>query len=422
MAAKLGLEARMAIKELARRQVSNSEIARKLGVMEGAVRYHLRRMAEGALDGRSHQAHLATGWKGAIEEWLKSEVSEAAQLNLAALHEYLTSERGYPGSLRSLQRYFRAHLPPPKRRARRRVETPPGAQGQADWAEFPGVRVRGEVRDLHAFHLGLSHSRYGAVVWAEREDELSWLTVHNGALRRLQGVPAVIRVDNLKTAVVRGAGAWGEIHPAYQRYAEAVRFHIEACPPRSPEYKGKIERRIRDHRFVADPRGRDWNSVGELQEWTDERMYQSARRRMCPATGTSVIAAWEAEKHQLASVPILPEPFDIAVTRPVSDDCLVSFEGRQYSVPFRYAGRRVEIRGCAGRVQVLADGVIVAEHARGTASRLVIEQVHYDGESTATVLAPPPLGRMGSRLAEIAAMVPERRPVDLYAALAEVAR
>jgi hypothetical protein len=48
--------------------------------------------------------------------------------------------------------------------------------------------------------------------------------------------------------------------------------------------------------------------------------------------------------------------------------------------------------------------------------------VHYDGESTDAVLAPPPLGRMGSRLAEIAAMVPERRPVDLYAALVEVAR
>ena len=45
------------------------------------------------------------------------------------------------------------------------------------------------------------------------------------------------------------------------------------------------------------------------------------------------------------------------MTRPVSDDCLVSFEGRQYSVPFRHAGRRVEIRGCAGRVQALPDGV-----------------------------------------------------------------
>ena len=38
------------------------------------------------------------------------------------------------------------------------------------------------------------------------------------------------------------------------------------------------------------------------------------------------------------------------------------------------------------------------------------------------VLAPIPLGRMGRRLQEIADMAPEQRPVDLYAALAEVAR
>jgi hypothetical protein len=38
------------------------------------------------------------------------------------------------------------------------------------------------------------------------------------------------------------------------------------------------------------------------------------------------------------------------------------------------------------------------------------------------VLPPTPLGRFGRRLAELAALAPERRPLDLYAALAEAAR
>jgi hypothetical protein len=38
------------------------------------------------------------------------------------------------------------------------------------------------------------------------------------------------------------------------------------------------------------------------------------------------------------------------------------------------------------------------------------------------VLPPTPLGRMGRRLQEIALMPPEQRPLDIYAALAEVAR
>lgn len=422
MAGKLGVEARMTIKELARRGVPNREIARTLGVDEGAVRYHLRRQAEGAVDGRGLQSYLAEGFAGAIARWMEDAAANGDGVNVTLLHEYLQREHDYPGSVRSVQRFMRRRYPAPKRRARRRVETPPGAQAQADWAEFPRVKIAGEVRPMHAFHLKLSHSRFDPVVWAEREDELSWLSVHNGALRRLGGVPAVVRIDNPKTAIIRGAGAWGEIHPAYKRYAGTVRFHVDACPPRSPEFKGKVERGVRDQRSSSDPSGREWDSVEHLQEWSDRRTLDRARRRICPATGTSVLEAWEAEKQHLAELPLLPEPFDIAVTRPVSHDCLVNFERHQYSVPFRYVGKAVEVRGCASTVQILADCRIVAEHPRHTAHLLVINPAHFEGDATEDVLPPTPLGRMGRRLAEIAALIPEQRPVDLYAALAEVAR
>ena len=110
---------------------------------------------------------------------------EVAGLNLAALHDWLVTEYGYAGSLRSVQRFVRARYPRPKLRARRRIETPPGAQAQADWAEFPRVRIRDTEVDLHAFELALSWSRKDAIVWSERQDELAWLSVHNGGLRRL---------------------------------------------------------------------------------------------------------------------------------------------------------------------------------------------------------------------------------------------
>ena len=52
----------------------------------------------------------------------------------------------------------------------------------------------------------------------------------------------------------------------------------------------------------------------------------------------------------------------------------------------------------------------------------LIDPGHYEGEATGEVLPPLPLGRMGKRLEEIARMQPQHRPVDLYAALAEVSR
>ncbi len=35
-------------------------------------------------------------------------------------------------------RFVRARYPRPKIRTYRRVETPPGAQSQTDWGEYPG--------------------------------------------------------------------------------------------------------------------------------------------------------------------------------------------------------------------------------------------------------------------------------------------
>ncbi|GJG89856.1 hypothetical protein tb265_50370 [Gemmatimonadetes bacterium T265] len=126
-------------------------------------------------------------------------------------------------------------------------------------------------------------------------------------------------------------------------------------------------------------------------------------------------------------MPGVHEPFDCVVVRRVSRDCLVSFEGRRYSVPFAWVGRQLEVRGTAQHVVVLAEGAEVARHARHTARRLVLDDTHYDGPSTAAVRAPTPLGRRarlqlagepGGALAQLdAAQV--ARPMADYVALVD---
>jgi hypothetical protein len=92
------------------------------------------------------------------------------------------------------------------------------------------------------------------------------------------------------------------------------------------------------------------------------------------------------------------------------------------SVPFAYVGRSVEVRGCAGRVQILGAGRVLREYPRGTMERVLIDPTCYEGKSTDRVIPPQPLGRMGRRLQEILEMPVEQRPVSLYQALSEVAR
>ena len=411
----------MTIKTLAARGVAKRAIARQLSLSDSTVRYHLTRMAAGATDGRSRQRRVAADFAEAIEVWMSARGADAPR-NIAALHEWLVAEHDYPGSLRSVQRFVAEVYPAPKRQARRRVETPPGAQAQVDWAVYPRVSLGRDVITLNAFQIVLSHSRMGAVVWSRRQDQLSWLTCHNRAFERLGGIPAVVRVDNTKTAVVRGAGPWGRINPTYRRYAETVRFHIDPCLPYAPEHKGKVERQVRTLRGVADPRAEHWRDLEALQRWSDARIEANAQRRRCPATGRSVWASWHAERHCLQPLAVLPEPFDQIATRTVGADCMVSFEARQYSVPFAWVGQRVEVRGAADTVQVLAGGHVIASHPRRTDTRVVIDPEHYEGAATDRVEPPMPLGRLGQRLQDLASVPVEHRPVDLYAALAEVAR
>lgn len=208
------LEVRTAIKTLSAKGVSRRAIGRQLGLSEGTIRYHLRLLAAGAVDGRARQPRAARAVAEAIACWMAGR--EAGPLNLAELHAWLVTEHDYPGRLRSVQHYAWETYPAPRQRARRRVETPPGVQAQVDWAVFSGVLVGDTVKTMNAFRMTLSHSRRSVVVWSERQDKLCWLWCHNRALERLGGVPAVVRVDNTKTAVVRGAGPWGELNATYR--------------------------------------------------------------------------------------------------------------------------------------------------------------------------------------------------------------
>ncbi len=364
---------------------------------------------------------MAHGWQAQVEA-LGSQRPPGVQL----LHEFLRDEYGYEGSYKSVRKFVRARYGRPPIRPFRRVETPPGAQTQSDWGEFRRVDL-GDPEGpatVYAFVMVLSHSRKEAVVWSRTADQLAWHYVHNEAYRRLDGVAAVNRIDNLKTGIAHGCGAWGVINEQYRVYARMMGFHVDACEVRAPEQKGKTERRIGDCKGL-DLQGRRFDGLAGLQAWTDADRAARAVTRICPATGRSVAASWEAERPFLRPLPEpLPEPFDLVRTASVRKDASVQFEGRTYIVPFTYTGREVEIRGCAGCVQVIdpRTAAVLISYPRHTAERIVIDPACYEGPGTAAVLPPKPLGRMAQKLQELAALPVERRPVDRYAALAEVAR
>jgi transposase len=428
--AKLTREQLVTIEVLQQRGQSHRQTAHLLGVSEGAVRYHLRRARDGAADGRQKPSRITQlGLVEVVDHWWQAQVEVLGKErppSVQLLHEFLRAEYGYNGSYKSVRKFVRVRFGRPPIRPFRRVETPPGAQSQSDWGEFRHVDL-GDPEGpttVYAFVMVLSHSRKEAVVWSRSMDQLAWHHVHNEAYHRLGGVAAVNRIDNLKTGIVHGCGAWGQINEQYRVYARTMGFHIDACEVRAPEQKGKTERRVGDCKGL-DIQGRHFDGLADLQAWTDADRAARTLKRICPVTGLSVAATWEAEKPFLRPLPeLLPEPFDLVKTAPVHKDAVIHFEGHSYVIPFTYTGREVEVRGCSGRVQILdpQTAAVLISYPRHTQERLLIDPACYEGPGTAQVLPPKPLGRMARKLQEIAALPVERRPVDLYAALAEVAR
>jgi transposase len=427
MAAKLTAEEIVTLRVLKNKGQSNSQIAHTLGVSEGAVRYHLRR--HGQADGRQDKMRKAAPLADLIDTWIvrhQPAVRDGEPVrpaNIRALYDWLSHEHAYAGSYKSVLRFVRDRYPRPRLRPFRRVETPPGAQAQVDWGEFHHIDVGAGPQTLYGLVLVLSHSRKEVLIWCRCMDQLAWHHAHTEAFRRLGGVPAVLRIDNLKTGVGHGAGPWGQVNEAYRSYANSLGFHIDACLPRCPEDKGKVESKVGSLKRRLRLSGRWFDGLHQLQSWTDQELTRWAQQRLCPVTGDSVEVSWQAEQTRLRALPSpLPLTFEMAVTRTVQKDCTVHFEGRSYSVPFVLCGLPVEVRGCAELVQVLHEGRVVAEHPRHSRARLLLQPAHYEGPGDERVAPPVPLGKMGQRLQQIVLQPVEQRPVDLYAALAEVAR
>ena len=421
------------------RGTSIRQLAKQLEVTEGALRYRLKMGSEPKADGRAMQPTALDGYEAAvlaIQERLGDGrlTGEGRPSQAQEIYRILVRDHGYAGSYRAVVRHLNRRYGKPKLRALRRVETPPGVQAQHDWFEVRAP-IGAKRRRIQALVGTLSHSR-ARFCWVSRDQgQLAWHTGHLALFERYGGVPLWARIDNLKTGVSSGSGSHAVLNRSYEIFARTLGFEVDPCRPRKGSDKGKAERSVRTFRGAfSEIFRRGAGSLEEPQALLDREAGALLDRLECPVTGTSVREAWETERALLQPLPSMVEPFDLVVSRTVHRDCLVSFEGRRYSVPFAWVGRRVEIWGTLNHVVIRGEGEEIARHARGTRPRLLIDPRHYEGASTDRVERPTPLGQrarlqmsgLSSPSRQALLTAPDRdqvaRPMDAYVQLVEVHR
>src|SRR5579863_9550600 len=241
----------------------------------------------------------------------------------------------------------------------------PGAEAEVDFGEFHAV-IAGVLLKLWMFVMRLSCSgRAFHVAFATQAQE-AFLEGHVLAFEYFGAVPGRVRYDNLKPAVVRVLR--GRDRAESERFI-ALRSHYGFdsffCIPgkAGAHEKGGVEGeigRFRRRHLVPVPAAASLGALNQLIAAGD--MVDDGR--VITGRPVTVAAAFAAE--QPAMLPLPDEMFDPArlLQARVDNRARVCVRQNYYSVPARYAGRRVAVRLSAMSVQVLDGPQVVAAHER----------------------------------------------------------
>jgi transposase len=310
--------------------------------------------------------HVAT-----IRGWLVEDLTAPRKQRHTArrVWQRLLDEEGAvvaESSVRNLVAQLRAEVGGGREQVMVPQTHPAAEEAEVDFGEFQAV-IAGVVMKLFMFCLRLSHSGKAVHIAYANQSQESFLDGHVRAFEALGGVPVgMIRYDNLTPAVIRVAlGRQRLENPRFVAMRSHYGYDSFFCIPgiEGAHEKGGVEGeigRFRRRHLTPVPH------VGSLAVLNTALAAADARddARRIGARAETVGAAAARELPLLRPLP--GEAFDVAAWLSCRVDAKARVCVRQsyYSVPARYAGRRLEVRLGAVQVRVLDAGKVIATHTR----------------------------------------------------------
>jgi transposase len=289
------------------------------------------------------------------------------------VYRRLVNEHAYTGGYDQVRRYLK------RRRLDRRetfipLEHRPGARAEADFGhihvDFPDGR-----RQVPVLIVTWSYSNAPFAI-AERTEAVLHGLVE--AFAFFGCVPVELWWDNPKAVAIHlYQGRERTLHPRYAALASHYPFTPKFCLPAAATEKPRVENRVFDlQRQWATPVPRV-SGLAELNAHL-RRCCLTARGRTCGDNTVPVGVRFEQDKE--AALPVPKRTFDACVFQPGQVDKYqtVRFDGNGYSVPRRWAFRAVTVKGYVDRVEVVADGQVVATHERSYGRRgKLLDPLHF---------------------------------------------
>jgi transposase len=285
-------------------------------------------------------------------------------------NEYLESCRN-EGSIAMMYSQFCAHYNEyaVTTKATLHIEHKPGERMEVDWAGTTMSiqdNITGHPIPVHVFVAALPCSGYSYAEGFIYQDQESWITAHTNAFGYFHGAAKILVPDNLKTGVV-GFADWRTpiINKTYHEMAEHYGTAIIPARVRKPKDKPVVEGAVGiiSTWIIAALRDRQFFSVRELNEAMREKLSEFNGKPFQKKPGSRKSAF---EEERLFLIPLPTNSFEIATWRvaTVQLNYHITVGKMNYSVPFEYIKRHVDVRLTRNMTEVFYGGNRIASHIR----------------------------------------------------------
>lgn len=281
------------------------------------------------------------------------------------VYRILQRDYDYPLSYASFNRYI--NLKYPKQPVSCiRIETKAGEEAQVDFGSA-GMMYdlkEGRLRRAHIFVMTLSYSRLHYVEFVFDQGQVTWVKCHMNAFEFFGGVSKRIILDNLKSGILRPNTYDPVFNKAYAECSKHYGFIIDPAKIRTAEHKGKVERKIPVVRqqFLSSHVFSDIKDANEkAKSWC---LYEYGMQTHGTTKRKPLELFKEQEKEHL--IVLADERFEMPLWKEakVHPDHHIVFDKSYYSLPTRYIGKKVWVRGGITTVQIFFQGELIKTHQR----------------------------------------------------------
>src|SRR4030066_1003590 len=353
----LTMHQQITIKTLHNQGSKNTEIAKSLGCHRNTVWNVLKRV--NFIEKQSRQkGSLFDPHKQQIKEWIEKNISILRQF------EMLTETYGVKSTYVNLCKYIQVRFPKIQEAFGVQV-TAPGEVAELDFGYlglFPGPL--GTLVKTYGLCVVLHYSRLGfyAITYDQRLQTL--IKELENAFLYFGGVPKKLKVDNMKTAILKNQHYDLEFNQDFLEFAYHYNTVIVPCTPYHPEQKGTVETGIKylQNNFVS---GRTFTDSADMKRQLTGWMKNYANQRIHGTTRKIPMQVFQKEeKDRLQMLPEVPFALFNRGVRTVSGNCHINFENNYYSVPSRFVGKEVTVRWNEKLLRIIYQAEQIAFHTK----------------------------------------------------------